>query len=180
MLFGDLESTVDVSARKGDWVNYASEPRNESEAGPFKEATLSTTSITTQEFTIEAPGSIVTEYETTSKRPVSTFTFVAASTDILNYGEIVGGSATSASTAPELANLFPMAYTVYAGGCTEDETTQEGGEVSAAVEPNKTKHVKIELPKVTAAIYKGKSLSEPGTVLPARTRLPSLSRIAKE
>ncbi len=165
VIFGGLESTVNISARKGDWVNYDSEPRNESESGPFKEATLSTASVTEQKFTIEAPGSIITEYETTSKQPVSTFTFVAASTEILNYDEIVGGSATSTSTAPELTNLFPMAYTVYAGGCTEDETTQEGGAVSAVVEPNKTKRVQIELPKVTAEVYKGKSASEPGTAL---------------
>lgn len=169
VLFGDLQSTVFVTAEKPGWVNSESEPRSESEGAPLKEKTLSTSSLTSAEFSIEASGSIITEFDNTNKEPVSSFNFVAVSTEILNYGEIVGGSSETTSTAPELAHLFPLkeqAYTVYAGACSaENETTQAGGYEPVHVLANTVKRIKIELPKLIAKIYEGESASKPGSLL---------------
>ncbi|HTZ64615.1 MAG TPA: hypothetical protein VMB51_10960 [Solirubrobacteraceae bacterium] len=162
VMFGYLEQkTVDVFLETS-WVNEAGES-----PPPAKEETLSKTSLTTAEFTIEAPGGIVTEFRN-SGSPVSSFTFVAASTEIPTYSEIVGGSATEARTTAELTRLFPFktAYTVYAGACSSNATSESGGEAHALVEPNKTVHVAIEVPSLSVTLYEGKSSTEAKELLP--------------
>jgi type II secretory pathway pseudopilin PulG len=161
VMFGYLkQKTVDVSLETS-WVNLAGES-----PPPAKEETMSTTSISTAEFIIEAPGAIVTEFYNNGA-PVPSFTFAAVQPEI-PYGEVVGGSSTEAKTTAELGKLFPFktAYTIYAGACTANATTEAEGEKPALVEPNKTTPVRIEVPSVNTTIYEGESSTSTKGALP--------------
>jgi type II secretory pathway pseudopilin PulG len=166
---GLKQKAVSVHVEKGDWVDF-----NGQSPPAAQEKTLSKTSLTNAEFTIEAPGAIVAEFESNGKA-VSSFTFEALHTEGMSSPEdlvgpegIVGEA--SASPQAELPHVFPfktVAYKVFAGACEKNNPSTVAGVEprSAQVEPNSHTYVKLEVPEVTVTVYEGESSSKPGSLL---------------
>lgn len=173
VIVGDLnQNAVDVYAEKEHWVDV-----NGKSPPAAQEKTLSKTSLTTAEFIIEAPGTIVAEFESNGKA-VSSFTFEAlhpeggmSPPEDLVGPESIAGEATATAKA-ELPHLFPFKenpYKVFAGGCEKNNPKAVAGVEPPAVqvEPNATEHVKVEAPEVKATVYEGESSSSKGSLLKA-------------
>ncbi len=172
VVVGDLaQNDVDVDVAKEGWVD----PNGKSPPAA-QEKTLSKTSLTTAEFTIEAPGAIVAEFESNGKA-VSSFTFEAlhpeggmSHPEDLVGPEGIAGEATAAITA-ELLHVFPFPkespYKVFAGSCEKNNPKIVAGlePSKVQVEPNTTEYAKVEAPEVKTTVWEGESASKPGSLL---------------
>jgi type II secretory pathway pseudopilin PulG len=170
VVVGNLKQTaVDVDVEKEHWVD----PNGKSPP-PAQEKTLSKTSLTTAEFTIEASGTILAEFESNGKA-VSSFTFEALHPEGMTHPEdLVGpeGITGDATVAPkaELQRVFPFEkspYKVFAGACEKNNPKIVAGiePPPVQVEPNTTEYAKVEAPEVKTTVYEGESSSKPGSPL---------------
>lgn len=177
VIFGGLsEGTVDVDAYKGEWVDH-----NGNSPAQVEEKQVSARSLTTAEFTIEEPGSLIAEFESNGASAES-FTFVALHPSEMSAPEFfVGGSAgTAVHSTAALTGLFPFIeassppkdskYTVFAGSCeANNPATVTGGAVkdkSEQVEPNETSIATgVEVPAVKVTVYEGESSTNHGNLL---------------
>jgi Tfp pilus assembly protein PilV len=192
VIFGALmDKTVAVDAYKSNWVDH-----NGKNPTPAKSVTVSPTSLSTEEFTIAEPGSILAEFVTQEggkEVAVQGNTFVALQTGIATPDIFVGGVAESHQPSSQLSGLFPFVtpgkpssgpnpYTVFAGDCeANNPKVVSGGAVedrSAQVNPGGATSVKIEEPPLGGKIREGtKALPEnaPSNIVAAEIINPECS-----
>jgi Tfp pilus assembly protein PilV len=172
VIFGALpEKKVDVTALVPNYINEAGET-----TPPAKELTLSASALTSAEFVIAAPGSIMAEFESNgSSAGVTGDTFFATHSGVARL--LVGGTAGSYGSSATLTGLFPFVtvgtpptanpYTVYAGDCAANNAEEVANpnpivsgkkeiiDPPAQVTPNGVTHVKVEVPAVNVIVYEG-------------------------
>ena len=164
--FGGLASeTVEVTATKGNWVDYTGKTPT-TKAG----VKVSTSSITEITLHLAEPGSITAEFESNGAAAEGT-AFYALQTTIPSPSFFV--AAATSAPVPEAkitqSKLFPFvksvkpleyeAYTVYAGDCEankpETVSPSEGKAKAIQVTPGSSTSVKVEVPAVNVRVYEG-------------------------
>ncbi|HEV2975554.1 MAG TPA: type II secretion system protein [Solirubrobacteraceae bacterium] len=181
VIFGALADTeVNVTGTKAGWIN---EQREEEPAAT--EATLSSSSLVTDTFTIAAPGSIKAEFESAGSTAGVQGDTIYVSHTGLNE-PVIAGTVGKYEAATLATKLFPFAtpgsppgespYTVYAGDCTEDNPEvvaspnaivggkKEVTDHPAQVNAGEVTPVKVEVPAVNVTVYEGAGSSSPGSL----------------
>jgi hypothetical protein len=167
VIFGGLtEKEVKASANVAGWVSEA-----EQLAPVSKELTLSSTTLTSAEFVLAAPGTISAEFVSNGV-PVTGDTFFATHSGVA--AALVGGEASHYAATSTLGNLFPFVtvgtpptanpYTVYAGDCAENEPMKVASVANptAQVNAGQTTAVKVEVPELKLTAYEGTSIAPGG------------------
>jgi hypothetical protein len=162
VIFGAIsDKKVAVTATKSGWVNA------NGEAEPAaKEYSLSSTALTSAEFKIAQPGSILAEFVSNgSAVGVTSDTFYAYQSGA--SGPFIGGKPATPSATASVLGLFPFApensYIVWAGDCSENNPEVDSNKAAgvknetAQVEPGAITHVKLEVPALNVTVYKGAS-----------------------
>jgi len=166
VIFGALaDKKVNVTATKPSWVNVNGETEPAA-----KEVTLST-SLTSVEFQIAEPGSIVVEFVSNgSTVGVKSDTFFALQTSA--SGPFIGGKPESYGPTASLSGLFPFVtvgkpptpnpYKIWAGDCEANSPEKVAGVTAekAQVEPGGVTTKKVEVPPLNVTVYKGATTGE--------------------
>jgi Tfp pilus assembly protein PilV len=167
VVFGALaDKTVKVTATKSGWVNVNGET-----APAAKEVTLSSTSLTSVEFRIAEPGTIVVKFVSNGvSTGITSDTFFALQTGA--SGAFIGGTPEKYGSSASLSGLFPFVtvgkpptenpYKIWAGDC-EANSPEKVASIEpekAQVEPGGTVEKKVEVPPLSITVYKGTATGE--------------------